>query len=184
MAATEAAEPPPAVEPAPADVPEPPPAPAKAVHAKKAERKPAKKIIEVKGPTPAVKEAPKPEPTKTDKPAEGQPDFNELLREAGVDPNKPAKKPKLERTELGVSDFRKGMSAVAGQAKGCYNGTQGIAKIALTVAPSGKVTKVAVSGVFAGTPVAACVEAAVKGATFPPWDGGPQSLHYTYLLSE
>jgi hypothetical protein len=38
--------------------------------------------------------------------------------------------------------------------------------------------------VFAGTPVAACVEAAVKSASFPPWDGGPQSFGYSYLLSE
>ena len=54
----------------------------------------------------------------------------------------------------------------------------------LTVSPDGKVEKVKVTGQFAGTPVGACVESAVKGASFPPWDGGPQSFGYSYLLSE
>ena len=31
---------------------------------------------------------------------------------------------------------------------------------------------------------AACVEAAVKSATFPPWDGRPQSFNYSYMLSD
>jgi len=56
--------------------------------------------------------------------------------------------------------------------------------VKLTVAPTGQVQKVSVTGVFAGTPVAACVEQAVRGATFPAWDGGPQSFGYSYLLSE
>jgi hypothetical protein len=43
---------------------------------------------------------------------------------------------------------------------------------------------VTVSGAFAGTPVGACVEGAVQLATFPPWDGGPQSVNYSYLLAE
>ena len=41
-----------------------------------------------------------------------------------------------------------------------------------------------VSGQFAGTPEGECVVNAVKGASFPAWDGGPQSFTYPILLSE
>lgn len=148
--------------------------------------KPGKKqVIEVPG------------PVKTDKPTkvepatpvkeekkDGEPDFDQLLKEAGVDQTKAEKKPKLERTSLSAGDFKSGMAAVEGKAKACYNGTQGTATVRITIAPSGSVSKVVVGGAFAGTPVASCIEGAVKSASFPPWDGGPQSMGYSYLLSE
>jgi hypothetical protein len=56
--------------------------------------------------------------------------------------------------------------------------------VKLTVAPSGQVSKASVGGAFAGTPEGACVEAAVKSASFPPWDGGPQSFTYSYMLAD
>ena len=40
------------------------------------------------------------------------------------------------------------------------------------------------TGMFDGKPEADCVSKAVTAATFPPWDGGPQSFTYSYLLSE
>jgi hypothetical protein len=43
---------------------------------------------------------------------------------------------------------------------------------------------VSVTGQFAGKPEADCVSNAVKGASFPPWDGAPQRFTYVYLLSE
>jgi len=114
-----------------------------------------------------------------------EPSFEELLKEANIPDKKQAEdKPKLEKKSLSSADIKKGMSSVAAKAQGCYNGTQGTAAVKLVVDPSGKVSKVSVSGAFAGTPVAACVEKAVKGASFPPWDGGPQSFGYSYLLSE
>ena len=135
----------------------------------------------------AVKAKDKPPAVKKDekKPegGEGEPSFDALLKEAGVGEAK-KDKPKLEKKSLSGGDIKSGMSAVAGKAAGCYQGTQGTATVKLTVAPSGQVTKVSVSGVFAGTPVASCVEAAVKSTSFPPWDGGPQSFGYSYLLSE
>ena len=76
------------------------------------------------------------------------------------------------------------MSGVGGKAQGCYAGTQGTAQVKLTVTADGKVHKVSVTGVFAGTPVGTCVENAVKNASFPAWDGGPQSFGYSYLLAE
>lgn len=116
--------------------------------------------------------------------SDGEPSFDALLKEAGVSDPKKDTKPKLDKKSLSGGDIKTGMSAVAGKAAGCYQGTQGTATVKLTVSPSGQVAKVSVSGVFAGTPVAACVTAAVKSTSFPPWDGGPQSFGYSYLLSE
>jgi hypothetical protein len=56
--------------------------------------------------------------------------------------------------------------------------------VRLAVAPSGQVEKAVVTGPFAGTPVGACVERAVRSAAFPTWDGAPQSFNYSYLLSD
>jgi hypothetical protein len=130
---------------------------------------------------------PKVEKADAKKPAakgdESEPSFDALLKEAGVEDKKEAK-PKLDKKSLSGEDFKKGMAAVAGKAQGCYKGTQGTAMVKLTVAPSGQVTKVSIGGAFAGTPEGACVEAAVKAASFPPWDGGPQSFTYSYMLAD
>src|SRR5262249_2213541 len=129
---------------------------------------------------------PKPEPT-TKKPTAkgepGDPSFDELLKEAGVDQKK-NDKPKLDKKQLTSDDFKKGMAAINSKAQSCYKGTQGTASVRITISPSGAVAKVTVTGQFAGKPEADCVTAAVKGASFPAWDGGPQSFGYSYLLSE
>jgi hypothetical protein len=109
--------------------------------------------------------------------------FDKLLKEAGVEEKKDTK-PKLEKKSLTTDDFKAGMATVASQAQACYKGTQGTASVKLTIGPAGTVTKVTVGGAFAGKPEAACVEAAVKSAKFPPWDGGPQSFTYAYMLSD
>jgi hypothetical protein len=124
---------------------------------------------------PAVTKKPKPEP--------GDPDFDKLLKEAGVDQKK-TDKPKIDKKQLSGDDFKKGMGAIQGKAQACFKGTQGTAAVKLTIAPSGQVSKVTVGGVFAGKPEADCVTAAVKAAQFPAWDGGPQSFGYPILLSE
>ena len=46
-----------------------------------------------------------------------------------------------------------------------------------------KMCRSAGSGTFANTPVGACVVGAVKGASFPAWDGPPASFNYSYLLA-
>jgi hypothetical protein len=112
-----------------------------------------------------------------------EPSFDALVREAGIASTAPAK-PTLDRQALSSADVKRGLAAVAPQAHACFTGTEGVAAVRLTVAPTGKVTKVTTTGPFAGTPTAACVERAVKSATFPPWDGGPLSVAYSYLLSE
>ncbi|HTR52195.1 MAG TPA: hypothetical protein VMJ10_15885 [Kofleriaceae bacterium] len=112
------------------------------------------------------------------------PSFDQLLKEAGADTKPKIEKPKLANKELSPDDFKRGMSSVEGNAKGCYKGTQGIAKLTIKVAPSGAVSSVTVGGQFAGKPEAACVQSAVRSASFPPWDGNPQSFSYPILLSE
>jgi len=154
--------------------------PSKAVD--KRESKPEKPVSAVDAKGGGAKKAAPPSGSAKDGEMGG---LDDLLKEAGVKNNKPdTTKPKLDKTSLDSGDIRKAMSAVQGKAQACYAGQQGTANVKLSVAPNGKVQKVTVTGVFAGTPVAACVEAAVKGASFPPWDGGPQSVSYSYLLSE
>lgn len=178
-------EPKPAPEPEevkPDPVPVEPPSNAKTVKPAKptAGKKPEKKTIEVVDPGNGVKAPPKKEEVKKEPPKEGDPDFEQLLKDSGYQ-KKDADKPKLEKKSLAAGDFKAGMAGVSGSAQGCYKGTQGTAMVKLTIAPSGKVSKVAVTGV--GAAEAACVQAAVQGASFPAWDGGPQSFNYSYLLS-
>ncbi|MGE0872167.1 MAG: hypothetical protein AB7P03_26650 [Kofleriaceae bacterium] len=183
-------------DPAPVVAPAPPPSEDVAddkhgaTDADQAAKKPAKEPHKVK-----IEYTSKPEPVKPPEPPkpaeepakksdESEPSFDALLKEAGVSDEKKVAKPVLAKKSLNSDDIKTGMSNVESAAKACYAGQQGTAKVKLTVAPSGKVTKVAVSGAFAGTSVGTCVEAAVRSATFPPWDGGPQSFNYSYLLAE
>jgi hypothetical protein len=182
-AAAGSAEPEPAVEDVPAAAPEEA-KPVKKAAPRHHVRKPQKHVLEVKDPgngiAPKKKdEVKKPEAKGSNEPSES---FDDLLKEAGY--QKVEHKKKLAKKSLTGSDFKTGMDAIRAKARACYNGTQGLANIKLTIAPSGKVAKVAVTGPFAGTPVAGCVTAAVRGATFPAWDGGPQSFRYSFLLSE
>ena len=172
----------------------PPPAP---VEEEKPAAKPAKADRAEKVHKVEIRDTAKPEVKPADKPVvvakeepkkggdgDGEPSFDALLKEAGVSDQKKENKPVLDKKSLSGGDIKTGMSAVAGKAQACYKGTQGTAQVKLTVSPEGKVTKVSVGGSFAGTPEAACVEAAVRSASFPPWDGGPQSFGYSYLLAE
>jgi len=163
-------------------------APAKATSPKKPATKGGKAKLET---TEAPKQEQKADTGKA-KPAAGggaaadgekDKDFDALLKEAGVQ-DKKAAKPKLDKKELTSEDFKKGMSAITAKAQACYKGTQGSANVKLVIAPSGNVSKVTVSGAFAGKPEAECVSAAVKSASFPAWDGPPQSFGYPILLSE
>lgn len=106
-----------------------------------------------------------------------------LLSQAGTDRPKP-EKTKPDNKSLSGADFKSGMAGIAAKAQACYKGTQGTVSVKLTVAPSGKVSRAAVVGDFAGKPEGVCVQNAVKGAAFPAWDGGPQSFNYSYLLTE
>jgi predicted Zn finger-like uncharacterized protein len=66
-----------------------------------------------------------------------------------------------------------GMNSVKGKVAACYSEykVQGMAMVNVVIAKSGKVSSATVTGKFAGTPTGACVEKAVKSASFPPSDG-------------
>jgi outer membrane biosynthesis protein TonB len=193
------APPPKAPEPTVEPLPPPPPEPVAAVEPAAApveeEKKPAAKAdkkdkahrVEIRDDRPPPKEAPKVEKKEETKAApakEGDPDFDQLLKEAGVSDQKKADKPKLEKKDLSGGDFKNGMNAVSGKARACYTGTQGTVKFKVNISPEGKVTSVKIGGEFAGKPEGSCVESAVKSASFPPWDGAPKSFDYSYLLSD
>ena len=180
VAKEEPKEEPKVVEPDP--VPVEPPTNAKTVKPAKPAvgKKPEKTKLEVQDPGNGVKPVVKKDEPKKEPPKEGDPDFEQLLKDSGYQ-KKDNDKPKLEKKSLAAGDFKAGMAGVSGAAQGCYKGTQGTAMVKLTIAPSGKVSKVSVSGV--GAAEAACVQAAVQGASFPAWDGGPQSFNYSYLLA-
>jgi hypothetical protein len=143
----------------------------------------AEKTVETTKPA-DKKEILKPDGTKASAGGgEAEPSFDALLKEAGV-AEKKDKKPVLEKKSLTADDFKKSMAAITDKAQACYKGTQGTATVKLTIAPNGSVSKVSVGGAFAGKPEAACVSSAVKGASFPAWDGGPQTFTYAYMLSD
>ena len=66
-----------------------------------------------------------------------------------------------------------GMNSVKPKVAECYSQFKvpGMAMVNVAIAKSGKVTSATVSGKFTGTPTGACVEKAVKSASFPPSDG-------------
>lgn len=159
----------------------------KPARAEKPEKKDKVHKVEIRDNRPPPKEAPKPAVVKVEeKPAakEGDPDFDQLLKEAGVTDTKKNDKPKLDKKDLSGGDFKNGMNSVSGKARACYKGTQGTAKFKVAISPEGKVTSVTMKGDFKGKPEGTCVEAAVKSASFPPWDGAPKSFDYSYLLSD
>jgi predicted Zn finger-like uncharacterized protein len=66
-----------------------------------------------------------------------------------------------------------GMNSVKGKVGDCYQQFKvpGMAMVNVVIGKSGRVSSATVSGKFAGTPTGACVEKAVKSASFPPSDG-------------
>jgi predicted Zn finger-like uncharacterized protein len=66
-----------------------------------------------------------------------------------------------------------GMNSVKPKVAACYSEfkVQGMAMVNVVIGKNGKVSSATVSGKFAGTPTGACVEKAVKSASFPPSEG-------------
>jgi hypothetical protein len=76
----------------------------------------------------------------------------------------------------------RGMNAVKPAVARCYERYQipGMAMVNVVIGRDGIVKRAVVSGRFEETPTGACVEAAVKTATFPPSDG--LSTPYPFML--
>ena len=123
------------------------------------------------------------------KSGEGQGEsLEDLLAQAGgPDPIvKKDDKPKTDKKALDATDIRKAMSALNQKAQACYAkfGVSGSVGVKLTVAPTGEIKKAVVTGAAAGTPTGDCVAEVVGHAKFPIWDGAPQTVTYSYFLSE
>jgi hypothetical protein len=60
---------------------------------------------------------------------------------------------------------------------------RGMASVAVTIEPTGKVSNAKTLGDFAGTPTGTCVEDAIReAAVFPPFSGTAQSIVYPFIL--
>ncbi|MCC6217504.1 MAG: DUF4339 domain-containing protein [Polyangiaceae bacterium] len=74
---------------------------------------------------------------------------------------------------------RAALDAAAGAASGCRKDgdPSGVAQVAVTFAPSGRVTSAVVSGPpFAGTATGGCIAAALRRARVPPFSGDPVTV--------
>jgi predicted Zn finger-like uncharacterized protein len=82
-------------------------------------------------------------------------------------------KPAVSAGPLAKGAVVAGMNSVKPKIAACYSEfkVQGMAMVNVVIGKSGKVSSATVSGKFAGTPTGACVEKAVKSASFPPSDG-------------
>jgi hypothetical protein len=126
------------------------------------------------------------------KPGGGGKSLDDLIDEAAGgsnDTKKPASgnaAPVLDKKELTPQDIRTAMGSAAKRAQACYDkfNQAGTVGVKASVAPSGKITKVTITGAFAGTPTGDCVAGVVEGVSFPAWDGAPMTVNYSYLLSE
>ena len=125
-------------------------------------------------------------------PGGGAKSLDDLIDEAAGGSNDQKKpptdntKPTIDKKELTSSDIRTAMGSVAKRAQACYDkfNQAGTVGVKASVAPSGQITKVTITGAFAGTPTGECVASVVSGVSFPAWDGAPMTVNYSYLLSE
>lgn len=73
------------------------------------------------------------------------------------------------------------MNAAAANAVSCRqpDSPAGTARVAVTFAPSGRVTTALVSGTFAGTPVGGCIARTFRAVRVPAYEGGIITVHRT-----
>jgi hypothetical protein len=116
-----------------------------------------------------------------DKPRENK-SLDALLKD--VQKGKPEAPPKQEAAaplpQLSQADISRVMAGVRTRGKDCAHqlGQKGIAELTLVVGKEGRVTQVSVGGNVANTPLAACIEKAVRAASFPRSAG----LRFDYRL--
>jgi hypothetical protein len=79
---------------------------------------------------------------------------------------------------------RSAVFAAASNAAGCREarGPKGRGKASVTIAPSGSVTGVAVSGPFAGTKVGGCVARVFRGVRVPAFSGSAVTLEKSFTI--
>jgi ribosomal protein L15 len=102
-------------------------------------------------------------------------DARDILSEFGKkeEPAKPAAPPQPKLVTLTQSDIVNAMKGVQPKVQACANQYKvpGTAMANISVASGGKVSNATVTGKFAATPTASCVETAAKSAKFPACQG-------------
>ncbi len=84
--------------------------------------------------------------------------------------------------EFNTAAAKAALRNAAGAASGCPSDKPGVASVAITFAPSGRVTSSQVSGSFAGTTTGGCIASAMRGASVPPFEGGPVSVNWKVTI--
>ena len=92
----------------------------------------------------------------------------------------PATGPEFDKTAAAAA-----LAAAAADAASCKaeGDPSGVARVAVTFAPSGRVTSAVVSGPpFAGTTTGGCIARKLRGASVPPFDGSPVIVNRTVTI--
>ncbi len=122
---------------------------------------------------------------KKDKKGKGGDELSDVLSASGEEKEKPtaAKAEDALPEKLSQGDLKKGMSPVSKKAADCYEKYQvpGLAKLQLTIEPSGKVSGAKVLAPYDGTPTGHCLLDAINKASFPR-SRSPLSLTYPFML--
>lgn len=76
------------------------------------------------------------------------------------------------------------LSSIASSATSCKkaDGPTGSGKVAVTFAPSGRVTTANIEGSFAGTSVGSCIAVRFRSAKIPPFAGSPVTVRKTFTI--
>jgi hypothetical protein len=111
--------------------------------------------------------------TKTAKPKRHDREMDDLLKDVQKTGPAPVAKKKEEAPPappLSPADISAAMAQVKIRGNACAQkfGRSGTAQLKITVSKEGRVTDVELGGKLAGTPVAGCIEQAVKTASFRP----------------
>jgi hypothetical protein len=144
---------------------------------------------EVEAPTPAPPPAPA-RPAPPAAPSRGEPrdELDRVLAEGTADDARNRVSGRSDDSGLPDSLSREAITQAMGRIKArvqaCYEKFQqpGVVTAQVSIAPSGKVSQVGISGKFEGTETGSCVAAAVRSASFARFRGQPLSIDYPFLL--
>lgn len=133
-------------------------------------------------PRPTPRATPAPTTPATDEPTD--PDSIDALLERALSGGSTTEVPEHTYPELPsrerVLSILRGASNEVGE---CAAGGEGIATVALTInGPTGRVTRAAVSGASAGTPVAACITQRLRDVRFPRFERESFQVTFPYRL--
>lgn len=91
---------------------------------------------------------------------------------------------KVAKAEFNRDAARSALAGAAGAASGCKKkgGPTGRGRVVVTFAPSGRATQATVGPPFAGTAVGSCAAGAFRGASVPPFSGGPVTVSKSFFI--